>query len=92
MIENLRVVSHDELQSALPEIEETLKTELQPILIGSPEQPSMAIMPIETYSILEAALDYLVTKEMAPDFEAWMDDNMASLRIVPFPESDAEQN
>jgi PHD/YefM family antitoxin component YafN of YafNO toxin-antitoxin module len=87
MIENLRIVSLEEAQNTLPQLVDNLKTELQPLLIGPVEQPELALMPIETYSILEAALDYLVAKELAEDFEAWMDDSPSSLRVLPAPNS-----
>lgn len=87
MIENLRIVSLEEAQNTLPQLVDILKTELQPLLIGPAEQPDLALMPIETYSILEAALDYLVAKELAEDFEAWMDDSPTTLRVIPAPKT-----
>ena len=45
-----------------------------PVLVEQYGKPVFAIVPIETYLVMEAAMDYIKDNDMGDDFEEWLEE------------------
>lgn len=80
-MEDLCVLAWEHVKQDYSALKEAFVEDPEPVLIEDGEQPALALMPVETFSIFYAALDFLIAKDFVQSFESWLEDSPQSLRV-----------